>query len=56
MKDREKEIKYLMYLKSKLIRETKKEIKTLRYELENLNKRKESVKKIKINRRNQNVK
>lgn len=33
MKDREKEIKYLLYLKAELIRETKKEIKALHQEL-----------------------
>lgn len=37
MKDKEKEIKYLMYLKSELIRQTKKELKDLRYELDQLN-------------------
>ena len=36
MKDREKEINYLIYLKSKLIKDTKKEIKVLRLEKENL--------------------
>lgn len=40
MKDREKEIKYLMYLKSELIRETKRELKNLKTELDNLNKQK----------------
>lgn len=40
MKDREKEIKYLMYVKSELIRETKKELRDLKYELEILNKQK----------------
>lgn len=40
MKDREKEIKYLMYLKSQLIKENKKELKQLREELIQLNKRK----------------
>ena len=40
MKDREKEIKYLMYVKSELIRETKKELIDLKYELESLNKQK----------------
>lgn len=40
MKDREKEIKYLMYVKSELIRETKKELRDLKYELESLNKQK----------------
>ena len=33
MKDKEKEIKHLMYLKSQLIKETKKEIRILRQEL-----------------------
>lgn len=37
MKDREKEIKYLMYLKSQLIKETKKELKDLKQELNSLN-------------------
>lgn len=37
MKDREKEIKYLMYLKSQLIRQTKKEIKKLDLELKQIN-------------------
>ena len=40
MKDREKEIKYLMYLKSQLIKENKKELKQLREELIKLNKSK----------------
>lgn len=40
MKDREKEIKSLMYVKSELIRETKKELRDLKYELEILNKQK----------------
>ena len=46
MKDKEKEIKYLMYLKSQLIKETKKEVKELQQELKqvqgekNLTKRK----------------
>lgn len=40
MKDREKEIKYLMYLKSQLIKEQKKELKQLRAELLSLNKTK----------------
>jgi hypothetical protein len=35
--DREKEIKYLMYLKNELIKETKKELKDLRTELDSLN-------------------
>lgn len=34
---REKEIKYLMYLKEKLIRDTKKEVKQLRLELNQIN-------------------
>lgn len=37
MKEREKEIKYLMYLKSQLIKETKKELKDLKQELNSLN-------------------
>lgn len=36
-KDREKEIKYLIYLKSELIKETKKEIKELQQERDTLN-------------------
>lgn len=35
-KTREKEIKQLLYLKAQLIKETKKEIKELHYELETL--------------------
>jgi hypothetical protein len=34
MKDREKEIKYLIYLKGEIIREAKKEIKQLKREME----------------------
>ena len=47
MKDREKEIKNLMYLKSQLIKETKKEVKELQQELRHINgeKRLEKVKK-----------
>ena len=47
MKDREKEIKYLMYLKSQLIKETKKEVKELQQELNKINgeKRLKKVKK-----------
>lgn len=41
MKNREKEINYLIYLKSKLIQDTKKEIKQLRLEKENLYKRRD---------------
>lgn len=37
MKDREKEIKYLIYLKSQLIKETKKDIKELHKELDTIN-------------------
>lgn len=33
MKDKEKEIKYLIYLKSQLIKQTKKELKQLKQEL-----------------------
>lgn len=36
MRDREKEIKYLLYLKSELIKQTKKDIKNLNIELENI--------------------
>ena len=36
MKDREKEIRQLLYLKSELIKQTKKEIKELNYELDDL--------------------
>lgn len=46
MKDREKEIKYLMYLKSQLIKETKKELKDLKQELNSLNAAKTLRKKI----------
>ena len=37
LKNREKEIKYLMYLKNELIKQTKKEIKELRTELNQIN-------------------
>ena len=37
MKDREKEIEYLLYLKSELIKQTRKEIKELRNELNTIN-------------------
>ncbi len=40
MKDREKEIKYLIYLKSELIRHTKHEMTQLKAELEDLSKNK----------------
>ena len=36
MKNRKKEINYLIYLKSKLIKDTKKEIKQLKLEKERL--------------------
>lgn len=36
MKDREKEINYLIYLKSQIIKETKKEIKALQEEKKQL--------------------
>lgn len=45
MKDREKEIKYLIYLKSQLIKQTKKEIKNLHNELDELYKTKNLKKK-----------
>ena len=38
MKNKEKEIKYLLYLKSQLIKQTKKEIKNLHNELDGINK------------------
>ena len=44
MKDREKEIKYLMYLKNEIIKQEKKEIKHLRQELEQLNLEKKKAK------------
>lgn len=40
-KEREKEIKYLMYLKSQLITQTKKELSQLREELNSLGNNKE---------------
>lgn len=40
-RDREKEIKYLMYLKSQLIKQTKKELSLLREELNSLGNNKE---------------
>ena len=40
MKDREKEIKYLMYLKSEIIKQEKKELRQLKAKLESLNKEK----------------
>ena len=38
--DRETEIRRLMYIKSEIIKNEKKELKNLRYELEELNKQK----------------
>lgn len=40
MKDREKQIKYLIYLKNEAIKQEKKELKELRQELENINRQK----------------
>ena len=42
-RDREKEIKRLMYVKSQLIKETKKEVKQLRLELNQMNSKKKKV-------------
>lgn len=42
---REKEIKYLMYLKEKLIKDTKKEVKQLRLELNQINNNKKERRK-----------
>lgn len=36
MKDREKEIEHLLYLKAELIKKTKKEVKELRTELDDI--------------------
>ena len=47
MKDREKEIKHLLYLKSELIRQTKKEMKNLNMELEDLRGQKRLTKEVK---------
>lgn len=44
MKDREKELKYLIYLKNELIKQEKKEIKQLRQELEQINQEKSKSK------------
>lgn len=38
MKDREKEIKHLMYIKNQIIKQEKKDIKKLREELQNMQK------------------
>lgn len=43
-KYREKEIKRLMYVKSQLIKETKKEVKQLRLELNQINSKKKKEK------------
>ena len=48
MKDREKEIKYLLYLKAQLIKQTKKEIKSLHNELDEMNKRKSKKLKVEL--------
>lgn len=45
MKNREKEIKYLIYLKSQLIKQTKKEIKKLHNELDEIGKNKKLIRK-----------
>lgn len=37
MKDREKELRYLIYLKNELIKETKKEIKQMQQEVDMIN-------------------
>lgn len=47
MKDKAKEIKYLIYLKSELIKQTKKEIKELHSELDTLEGTKRLEKRIK---------
>ena len=44
-KDRVKEIKYLIYLKSQLIKQTKKEIKNLHNELDEIGKNKKLIRK-----------
>ena len=44
-KDREKEIKYLIYLKSQLIKQAKKEIKNLHNELDEIGKNKKLTRK-----------
>lgn len=45
MKDKEKEIKHLMYLKSQLIKETKKEVKGLQQELRQVQGEKNLIKR-----------
>lgn len=44
-RDREKELKYLIYLKSELLKQTKKELQAYRKELLNLGDNKELIKK-----------
>ena len=51
-KDREKEIKYLIYLKSELIKQTKKEIKELQIERQQIQGYKVLEKKMERNRDN----
>ena len=51
MKDRLKEIRYLIYLKSELIKQTRKEIKELHIEEEMITGYKRLEKKKEINRR-----
>lgn len=50
MKNRENEIRYLIYLKGQLIKQTKKEIQNLTYELKTIEGTKRLIKK-KNNRR-----
>ena len=45
MRDREKELKYLIYLKNELIKQEKKELKILRQELYEISQSKQKVKK-----------
>lgn len=47
MKNREDEIRYLIYLKGQLIKQTKKEIQNLTYELKSI----EGIKKLEKKRR-----
>lgn len=49
MKDREKEINYLIYLKSELIKNTKKEIKTLQQEKQQIHGEKTLIKEMRKN-------
>lgn len=50
-KDREKEIKYLLYLKAQLIKQTKKEMQILNQELDQINGEKRLTKNYKNKRR-----